>query len=80
MSPAEPVTAPECHREDPLQGSGGSLSGWVSPAQGEATPGCGRGSWQRWGWWALGEGLEKADRSGRKWTQGPRGAGDKERG
>ena len=37
MSPAEPVTAPECYREDPLQGSGGSLSGWVSPAQGGNT-------------------------------------------
>lgn len=56
VSPAEPVTAPACHREDPLQGSGGSLSGRVSPAQREATPGCGRGSWRRWGLWVLREG------------------------
>lgn len=78
VSPAEPVTVPVCHREDPLQGSGGSLSGQVSPAQREATPGCRRGSWRRWGQWVLGEGLKKADRSGRKWAQGPRGRGQGE--
>lgn len=79
MSPAEPVTAPECYREDPLQGSGGSLSGWVSPAQGGNTRAL-KGLLVEMGV----VGARGGDREGRQeWEEvgsGAPGRGDKERG
>lgn len=79
MSPAEPVTAPECYREDPLQGSGGFPEWLGQPSPGRQHQGV-EGSWRRWGWWVLGEEIEKADREWEEVGPGAPGRGDKERG